>query len=190
MRRKGWTVVLISVLTAVLVSRGSFYEIADYDIVSGVAVDRTGEEWLVTCEICTPSPDGDFGSHCDYVEGRGATLEQAFSEARRASANLLYTAAVQLYIIAPELCKNEELYAYFLDSSVNHRAVAVFAQGRAAKVFSQDADSDNTRARSLAIAKKVRRSCREEHLPLPRVTEYLKGGTLLTVSASQIPAEE
>lgn len=176
-----------AVLAVVFTCLGSFSEISDYDVVSGTSIDLEDGVWLVTCEICTPSADNDFGSGSIYVKGRGDTLQSAFEDAGRKSANVLYMGCNQLYIIGQSVKGNEQLREYFLKDDINLRAVTVYSDKKAADTFESGKDDENTRARSLAMAKKVSRFCSENSLPSPRVTEYLKGNTAVTVSKDETP---
>ena len=103
-----------------------------------------------------PSVDNDFGSSSIYIEGKGDTLDSAFEDAGRRSANILYTGGNQLYLIGENARGKAELYEYFLKDGVNLRAVAVYSQGRAADTLSAGKDDENSRAKSLAMAKKVK----------------------------------
>ena len=179
--------VLSALLAVVFTCFGSFSEISDYDVVSGIGIDFEKNQWLVTCEICMPSADNDFGSSSIYVEGKGDTLDSAFEDAGRRSANILYTGGNQLYLIGENARGKEELYEYFLKDGVNLRAVAVYSQGKAADTLSSENDDENSRAKSLAMAKKASRFCAEQGMPLPKVTEYLKGGQMIIVSGEETP---
>ncbi|MBP3481466.1 MAG: hypothetical protein J6K66_07715 [Clostridia bacterium] len=180
---------LYALLIIVFTCLGSFSEISDYDVVSGIGVDFEKNQWLVTCEICMPSVDNDFGSSSIYIEGKGDTLDSAFEDAGRRSANILYTGGNQLYLIGENARGKAELYEYFLKDGVNLRAVAVYSQGRAADTLSAGKDDENSRAKSLAMAKKVSRFCAEQGMPLPKVTEYLKGGQMIIVSEEETPSK-
>ena len=176
-----------AVLAVVFASLGSYKEVSDYDIVSGIAIDYDGQSWLVCCEICVPSADNDFGSGSVYVNGKGDTIDSAFEDAQKRSANILYTDCNQLYIIGENAKGRQEVSDYFMQDNINLRAVTVYAQGMAQDVLSKNKDDENSRARSLTMAKKLSRYCSDNHLPSPRVTQYLKGSTKITVSAEQTP---
>ena len=181
--------VAAAVLAVVFTCLGSFSEISDYDVVSGIAVDYEEGSWRVTCEICMPSSDNDFGSSSIYVSGEGDTLESAFENAGRKSANILYTGCNQLYLIGKGARSSRELYEYFLKDDVNLRAVTVYTEGLAGDTLAGEKNDDNSRAKSLTIAKKVVRFCGEQGLPSPKVTEYLKDNFIVTVSEDETPVK-
>ena len=153
-----------AVLVIVFTCLGSFSEISDYDVVSGIALDYEKGEWIVTCEICMP-----------------------FENAGRRSANILYTGGNQLYLIGENARGKDQLREYFLKDDINLRAVTVYTRGKAAKIFEHAKEDENSRAKSLATAKKVSRFCSENHLPSPKVTEYLKGNIVVTISENETP---
>lgn len=178
-----------AVLVIVFTCLGSFSEISDYDVVSGIALDYEKGEWTVTCEICMPSADNDFGSSSIYVEGKGESLDSAFEDAGRRSANILYTGGNQLYLIGENARGKDQLREYFLKDDINLRAVTVYTRGKAARIFEHAKEDENSRAKSLATAKKVSRFCSENHLPSPKVTEYLKGNIVVTISENETPVK-
>lgn len=176
-----------AVLVIVFTCFGSFSEISDYDVVSGIALDYEKGEWIVTCEICMPSVDNDFGSSSIYIEGKGESLDSAFEDADRRSANILYTGGNQLYLIGENARGREQLREYFLKEDINLRAVTVFTQGKAARIFEYAKEEGNSRAKSLATAKKVSKFCSENSIPSPKVTEYLKGNAVVMISENETP---
>ncbi len=177
-----------ALLALIFLCLGRYFEISDYDIVSGAAIDREQDGWLVTCEICVPSSDNDFGSACTYVEGRGETIEKAFERVNSASAGQLYTGCCQLYVIGPS-AQSERLYEYLLSDSVNLRAVTCLSKGQARDVLKSGKDSENSRAKSLSVAKKVSRYCADSGKPSPKVTEYVKTGKAVVVSETETPVK-
>ena len=178
------------ILAIIFASLGSYKEVSDYDIVSGIAIDFDNENWLVCCEICVPSADNDFGSGSIYVNGKGDTIDNAFEDAQKRSSNILYTDCNQLYIIGENAKGKQQLRDYFMQDNINLRAVTVYAVGMAEDMLSKNRDDENSRARSLTMAKKLSRYCSDNHLPSPRVTEYLKGSTAITVSPDETPFME
>lgn len=179
-------------LLIVFVCMGSYSEISDYDIVSGMAIDRTDSGWSVVCEICVPSSDNDFGSSGSYISGSGESIAKALDNAGAKSSNVLYTGCNQLIVIGARAAGEKELYDYLKTDNVNLRAVTVIASGSAQEVLESDAEVENAnvRADSLSVAKKIRRFCSENSKPLPRVSEYLRTGTAVKVSKNEFPVTE
>ena len=188
MKKQNWVFALALIaLTVVFIFRGSYSTINELDTVSGIAIDYKDDKWRVVCEICTPSSDNDYGSASVYVKGSADTLSGAFDEAGKASANILYTDCVQLYLVGEGARGKQELLNYFLQDNVNLRAVTANASPEAAIALCGEADSENSRAKSMSIAKKVKRYCSENGLPSPRVTQYLKGKAGVGITKDNVP---
>ena len=182
-------VILLSALIlcgVVFASFGDYSEISRYDIVSGIAIDLEKDKWIVTCEICVPSSDNDFASTVTYVTGEGYTLENAFEDASLKSSNDLFTDSTQLYLISKAAQQNNCLFEYLKSDAVNMRAVAVWTDGDAKDVFESD-DSENSRAKSLSIANKIKEYCKQNGERAPKITELLKHSDNVFVSKQKTP---
>ena len=163
------------ILFIVFSALGSYTELCDLDVATGVAVDKDESGWTVRCEVFLPSSDSDFGSGCSVREGRGATLAEALESLSESDPKQLWLGSNQLYLIGPGAVCDPELRRHLMSGGVNHRAVTVLCDG--AKTF-----FDGESLQSLSLARKARRESRSRGMPLPRVTEYLRGGRLLRLT--------
>lgn len=182
--------IAISVLLLILILVLCFFvptrEFSEYDIVSGVAIDIQNEKWLVTCEICMPSKEDDFGSKSVYVKGEGYTLDEAFYNASLACANTMYTDSVRIYIISDAAKDRSDIAEWFASNPVNMRAVTVYTSAVAHSLLNVD-DTENNRTKSIAIDKKIQNYCFEIKKPVPEVKEFLKNSLSVKLSASGNP---
>lgn len=169
--KKAGFIILFIIFSAL----GSYTEICDLDSVIGMAFDKTPDGWQVRCEIFVPSSDSDFGNGCTVREGRGATLSEALSDLSAKSAKQLWYGSIQLYIIGSGAVCDPSLREHLLGGGVNHRAVTVTSDSACAVL-------KDGREHSLSLARKAKRVAKERGMPLPRVTEYLRGGKMLRLS--------
>lgn len=179
-------VVVVLLCIVIFASFGKYSEISRYDIVSGIAIDLDEDKWIVTCEICVPSSDNDFASSVTYVTGEGYTLDNAFDDAALKSANDLFTDSAQLYLISNTAKDNNCLREYLKGDTVNLRAVAVWTDGIASEVFKTD-DSENSRAKSVAIANKIKSYCKDNNEQTPKIIEIIKNTDNVFVSDQKTP---
>lgn len=158
----------------------NYRDISSYDIVSGIAIDYENDMWTVTCEICLPSSSNDFASKAEYVKGSDFTIEKALYQAGLDSTNILYTDSVQLYLISEQAARMPQLNEYLLSSECNLRAVAVTTKGRAADILTKEKES-NQRAKSLALADKLKSLGKELNCAKPHVMTFVKGKTDIVI---------
>ncbi len=160
-------------------------EIADYDIVSGVAIDRNLDKWIVTCEVIKPSKDDSYGSKSEYVKGEGYTLENAFKNASDKSLRILYTDAVRIFIVSSGLKKESDVREFFCNNEINMRAVAVYCEGQASSLFEKNKSSEETK--SIFYSDKIKRFCFEIKKPVPKITAFIKDDSTVYLSAKGNP---
>lgn len=163
-----------------------YSEISDYDLVSGIAIDLENGKWSVTCEICVPSTDNDFASTVTYVKGEGYTIKNAFEDAALKSTNKLYTDSTVLYLISGFARDDNDLICYLKSDDVNLRAVSLFTQGKASDIFKSE-DSENERAKSISISKKIKSFCDDIGERTPKITELLKNTDSVVMSLNKTP---
>ena len=160
-------------------------EISDYDIVSGIAIDRELDKWTVTCEIVKSTEDSSYGSKSEYVKGEGYTLENAFKNASDKSLRILYTDAVRIFIVSSALKNAPEVKEYFSNNEINMRAVAVYSEGQASALFEQYKNSDETK--SIFYSDKIRRFCFDIKKPVPKIIGFIRGDSTICLSAKGTP---
>lgn len=176
---KKLAVLTFAVLFSAFSVPGGYTEISDLDIVSGVAIDKTENGWEIVCEVFLPSSDSDFGSSCTVLRGGGDDFASALAELSSRSKNELWFGSVQLYIIGDGAVCAPDLREHLLGGGVNHRAVTLLSS-EPCGVFREGAEH------ALSLAKKARRVSAERGMPLPRVTEYLRGGEMLRLSGDAL----
>ena len=129
MKKISISIIIIAFLLALSYAGfGKSTEITDYELVSGIAIDKSENLWKITCEITNVSKDKAFGNRAKYVKGEGFTVEKAFENAADKSDKLFYLDSVRIFVISEALKTDKELQNYFLKSDVNMRAVAVLCE--------------------------------------------------------------
>ncbi len=178
--------IMISLAFVIFCSFVDFTEISDYDIITGIAIDRENDEWIVTCEMISPSTNNDFGSSAIYIKGKGYTLYNALEDTSLKSPSTMYTDSVQLYLISNNVFSDNCVRQYFLDTNVNLRAFVLSVDGKAFDVLNSE-ENDSKRAKCISIADKVRNYCEAENSTFPDITDYLKGGTGIVLNNENTP---
>ena len=185
MRTINFTILIIILVSVLILSPFStFTEISEHSIVSGVAIDKESDEWLVTCEISVPSSSNDFASEARYVNGKGYTLYSALEDCALKTPEIIYTEAVQIYLINEKINKDNCIYQYFRDGNVNLRAIAVSTKGKASDLFSDD---ENKGVKSVKIAEKIKNYCNDNKIEMPDITAFLQDKKEILISDENIP---
>lgn len=180
-----FTALMISLVCLLIFSPFStFTEISEHSIVSGIAIDKEKDEWIVTCEISVPSSSNDFASEARYIEGKGYTLYSALEDCALKTPDIIYTDTVQVYLINENIIEDNCIFQYFCEGNVNLRAIAVSTEGSASKVFS---DGEDKSLRSVKIVDKIRHYCDNNKITIPDITSYLQGGRGVLISKEKTP---
>lgn len=180
MKKISISIIIIAFLLALSYAGfGKSTEITDYELVSGIAIDKSENLWKITCEITNVSKDKAFGNSAKYVKGEGFTVEKAFENAADKSDKLFYMDSVRIFVISEALKTDKELQNYFLKSDVNMRAVAVLCKGSAEKLFDTQKEDG---VKSVFLTDRIKRFCFDIKKPVPKIISYLKesGSVYLT----------
>lgn len=103
--KKGLKIVLILLVSIVLTGCWNYREVNEEFIVTAAAIDKSGDEYIVTVEITFPKKGSEIALETDYIIERGRTVFEAIRKSITQSGKKLYWGHTMAIIISKEVAE-------------------------------------------------------------------------------------
>lgn len=143
-------VMVVCIYALLLMGCWNYKEVEDLSIAAGAAIDKDGDEYIVTAEVIEIPSGKEQGMKSKIIESRGKTIFDAIRNTVQISGKKLYWTHAKILIISQDLAKEGAAKAFdffFRDSELRSNLYVVISKEKTAKeIYNSETTTEEIKA--------------------------------------------